>query len=229
MKRLGAIDKVLLFLLVPIWGFWFAISLYNLAHDRIGVLPIVVSAPTIANPYPVVRGFQYEPWGNLKIGDRLLRIGREDLRGVWPIGLFSRVQKEMDPRLRVSIVFDRDGQRHQELVTLFQVPFPWQATPVTVLYTVLAILLIIRAPASRLIRVVFVVLMADAFLEVFYCFAPIGLFAVNYAWAAVAFACMVVGGPLSLTAVILFPEHIGSTNAHLPKWPWFFAVAGPIE
>jgi hypothetical protein len=77
-KRLRPLDRALLFILVPLWGCWFALYLNNLSRGRVGFLPIVVSVPENPNDYPRVRGFWGEPWGNLKIGDHLVRIGGEN-------------------------------------------------------------------------------------------------------------------------------------------------------
>jgi hypothetical protein len=53
-KRLGLIDRVLIYTLVPIWAFWFAIYLNNLARGRVADIPLDVSVPQGPNGYPTL-------------------------------------------------------------------------------------------------------------------------------------------------------------------------------
>jgi class 3 adenylate cyclase len=224
-KRLRPLDRALLFILVPLWGCWFALYLNNLSRGRVGFLPIVVSVPENPNDYPRVRGFWGEPWGNLKIGDHLVRIGGENLRGVWPVGFFARAFKETEAAHRVPVVFMRAGRRYESVLSRRPDPFPWEAIPITVSSVAIAVLLLLRKPGSRLARTIFLDSMAVSFL-----FTPFnaGSPALTYAWAVISFVCTLVQFPLALKALFLFPEEDTPAATSLPAWPWLFAVAGPI-
>jgi class 3 adenylate cyclase len=230
MKRLGLIDRVLIFTLVPIWAFRFALYLNNLAHGRIAYIPIDVSVPQGPDDYPTLIGFwggvpREGPWGGLEVGDRLLKVGQADLRGVWPVGFFARVYKETDASLHRPLVFMRAGLRHKTVLSLKADPFPWVWAIINVSFVGLAILLILRRPNSRLIRSLFLTTMVLSFGLI--PFSP-GALALTYLWAGFVFVSGLVVLPLGLRLAYLFPEDARLVNARLPKWPWVFAIAGPI-
>jgi hypothetical protein len=150
--------------MVPLWGFWFALYLNNLARGRIGFLPIMASVPEHADKYPTVRRFwDNKPWGGLKLGDELIRVGREDLRGVWPIGLLGREFKEADALLRIPVVFVRAGHRQETFLSLRREPLPWRLVPLAISFAAVSVLLLLQKPGSRLIRAIFLALMTMSF------------------------------------------------------------------
>jgi hypothetical protein len=163
-RRLGAIDRALIFTLVPVWGLWFALYLNSLANRRVADLPIDVSAPS-SEGYPIVLGYwpSDEPWGNLRIGDQLIRVGREDLRGVWPLRLYFLAFQEADSSLHVPIVLMRAGERRYEVLSLREHPLPWKEIPITLSIVATAVLLLLRRPGSQLIRSIFLTSMAVSF------------------------------------------------------------------
>ncbi len=116
MRRLGLIDRALIFTLVPIWVFWFGIYLNNLARGRVTYIPLDVSVPQGPNNYPTLLGFWEVPLGGLQVGDRLLKVGQVDLRGVWPVGFAARAHKETDASLHLLLIFMRAGLRHKTLL-----------------------------------------------------------------------------------------------------------------
>ena len=229
MRRLGGVDRALLFTLLPIWAFWFALYLNNLARGRVAVLPIQVSAPQIPDDYPTVLGFWDVPWGGLQVGDRLLRIGQADLRGVWPVGFVAREYKEADASLRVPLIFLRAGLRHETVLSLRAVPFPWVWAVINVSFVGFAILLLLRKPNSRLICAHFLMMMVLSFLFIPFAAgtrgAPLALTYLRYCFAFVSASIVL---PLVLRLAYLFPEEAIPVDARLPKWPWLFSIAGPI-
>jgi hypothetical protein len=159
-RRLGLIDRALILTLVPIWVFWFALYLSNLAHGRVANIPLDVSVPQRPNDYPTLIGFwdgvpREGPWQGLEVGDRLLKVGRADLRGVWPVGFHARVYRETDTSLRLPLSYMRAGQHYETLLLLKRDPFPWVWAVINVVFVGFAILLILRRPNSRLMHAVF--------------------------------------------------------------------------
>jgi class 3 adenylate cyclase len=233
-KRLGLIDKVLIFTLVPIWAFWFGLYLNNLARGRVAEIPINVSVPQDPNSYPILLGFWYGvprsgPWEGLKVGDRLLQVGQADLRGVWPIGFPARVYEATDASLHLPLVFMRNGRRYETVVSPISHPYPWVAAIINISFVGFAILLILRRPNSRLIRAVFIMTMVVSLR-----FIPFGLGPraasqmLTYLMAFFSLASGLITLPLVLRVTYLFPEEKTAATLHLPKWPWLFAIAGPI-
>jgi class 3 adenylate cyclase len=233
-RRLGLIDRVLIFTLVPIWAFWFVLYLNNLAHGRVADIPFNVSVPQSPNDYPILTGFWFGvprggSWQGLQVGDRLLKVGQEELRGVWPIGFHARVYKETDASLHLPITFTRADRRYQIAVSLKTVPFPWVPAVINVFFVGFAILLILRRPNSRLMRGIFVMTMVLAYFFIpFAAGARTAPLALTYVMAGFFFVCDVFVLPLVLRVTHLFPEDAIPPNARLPKWPWLFAIAGPL-
>jgi len=228
-KRLGLVDRAFIFTLVPIWAFWFALYLNNLARGRVAAIPLHVSAPQGPDDYPILLGFWDVPLGGLQVGDRLLKVGQADLRGVWPVGFAARAHMQTDASLHLPLIFIRAGLRHQTLLSLRADPFPWVWAVINVSFVGFAILLILRRPNSRLIHATFLMMMVVSFL--FIPFSPgvrAAPLALTYLWAGFVFVSGLLVLPLVLRLTYLFPEDIISVNARLPKWPWVFAIAGPI-
>jgi class 3 adenylate cyclase len=223
---LGVIDRALVFTLLPIWAFWFALYLNNLARGHIAALPIRVSVPETPDSYPTVLGFWNVPWGGLQVGDRLLRIGEADLRGVWPVGFLARVYSETDATLKVPLVFLRDGRRHDALLPLSPTPFAWVFAVVTISFVGTGLMLLLRKPNSELTRGAFMMGIVISLL-----LTPRGVptpIAQTYIRYGLRFLCWLVVLPLVLRETFLFPEQPAS-EVRLPKWPWLFAIAAPID
>src|SRR6516165_8482710 len=142
-RRLGAIDRALIITLVPVWGLWFMLYLNSLANGRVADLPIDVSAPS-REAYPAIVGYWPgdEPWGNFRIGDQLIRVGREDLRGVWPLRFYFLCYQEANASLRVPVVLMRAGQRRYQVLSLRPHPLPWKEIPITLSSVAIAVLLL---------------------------------------------------------------------------------------
>jgi class 3 adenylate cyclase len=232
-KRLRPLDRALLFILLPLWGLWFALYLNNLARGRVAAVPLGVSVPQGTDDYPTLIGFwggvpRRGPWRGLEVGDRLLKVGQADLRGVWPVGFFARANKETGASNRLQLLFMRAGLRRKTLLSLKADPFPWVWAVINVSFVGYAILLILRRPNSRLIRAAFLTSMVLSFR--FIPLSPGGAapLALTYLWAGVNFVSALIVLPLILRLTYLFPEEAVPVNARLPKWPWLFAIAGPI-
>ena len=234
MRRLGPIDRALIFTLVPIWAFWFALYLNNLARSRVADIPIDVSVPPGPDDYPTLLGFwggvpRGGPWGGLQVGDRLLTVGQADLRGVWPVGFVARVYKETDASLHLPLIFMRAGLRHKSQLSLKTDPFPWVWAVVNLSFVGFAILLILRRPNSRGIRAIF--LMTMVFSLRFMPFAPgptAAPLALTYLMLGFNFVSALIVLPLVLRVAYFFPEDAIPVKVRVPKWPWFFAIAGPL-
>jgi len=228
LRSLGAIDRVLVLTLLPIWAFWFALYLNNLARGRDGVLRIWVSAPQTPDGYPIVLGFRNDLAG-LQVGDRLLRIGQADLRRVWPVGFIARLYVEADAAHNVSLTFLRDGHRRDALLPLSHTPFPWVPAVVTISFVGTGLMLLLRKPNSQLTRGAFLMGIVISFLFTPFRGAPLAPTALTYIRYVLVFLCWIVVYPITVREMYLFPEQPTQTEVHLPRWPWLFAIAEPIN
>ena len=90
MRRIEAVDKALLAILVPIWAVCFLLSARSVFEHR-AYSSVYVSAPENGSAYPTLSAFEVDGQASgLRVGDRLLRVGEADLRGVGPLGFFLR-------------------------------------------------------------------------------------------------------------------------------------------
>ena len=110
MRQLRPMYRVLLAVLLPLWAACMVLHLQVSIRGRMPSLtllePWVVSAGDDA--YPVVRGFRpgAQVWSEqLAAGDRLLRVGEADLRGVGAVGLLARTLEQAGPDFRARLTF----------------------------------------------------------------------------------------------------------------------------
>jgi len=171
-----------------------------------------------------------EPWGNLKVGDQLIRVGRQELRGVCPLRFYFLSYQEVNSSLQVSVVLVRAGKRHHEVLSLKPYPLPWKDIPITLSFVATVVLLLLRRPGSRLMRFLFLTSLTVSFLVTPFEFnrAPIAPIVLTYAWAALSFVSSTIWAPLSLRTALLFTEQGPRASIRLPWWPWLYVVNGPV-
>ena len=148
MQRLQPFDIALLALFVPLWLFCFALYWSNIANSRLARIPLFVQAPTSAEDYPTIQAFGpgtgAEHLG-FALGDRLIRVGEADLRGVGPFGFIARMY-EQAINLQTSVTFSRNGVTDTRLVTLQRHLFPWRTLLLSLGFAVTAIAVLMRRP-----------------------------------------------------------------------------------
>jgi hypothetical protein len=143
---------------VPLWLACFALDLESQVEGRSLVL-LGLSVPD-AHGYPLLTG-EYAPIyasdpleaAGLRAGDRLLRLGQEDPRGVGTLGLMAR-SAEMGTR-GASVVYERHGERDTARipgspVSIFRV---WLATSFA--FAAAALFVMLRARPSPTVRAAF--------------------------------------------------------------------------
>lgn len=227
MRRLRAIDIVVLLLLAPAWLLCFALSLHRVIHDRLAWASVFVSRSANVDDYPIVSGFWLDggmEQGGLVLGDKLVRVGDADLRGVGPFEFVVRVYESVNEELRFTVSFLRGESAQEAILRLRRIGFPWRLLPLSLGFAVVAVLALLQAPSPRLARTFFLAGMTYS-LYWAYCFGG-GLRALTYLWAgifSIASFCMF---PFWLRTILLFVEEIAPTGKRLPLWPWLFSVYG---
>ena len=116
--------------------------------------PSVLFAPgDAADPYPTVGAFRIElddPNPVLEIGDRVLRIGSVDARGLGFIRAHAVANGEADERGVVEVRVERDGNQRTLPIQLTGPPLPWNRIPASILFVATAVIVLLRgSPASR--------------------------------------------------------------------------------
>jgi class 3 adenylate cyclase len=163
MRRLDSRNLALLAVFVPAFAVAFALHVQQVFTTGLGEPGFYVSNPRAPEVYPRVRGFRREQAGGseaIRIGDRLLRVGTVDLRGVGHIRLDAIAIREAGRDGRFEVQLERDGVAHSVVATLARSPVPWVRIPVLLSMTLVAIFVLLAAPASSHPRLFFVAAMA---------------------------------------------------------------------
>ncbi len=228
MRRLLPLDKALLLVLVPLWGLCFVLYLDDLARGRLAWVPLAVARdaaggyPTMRGPTGLGRGWDA---GDVRIGDRLLRLGDTDLRGVGQIGFVARAYQEAYPDLRVRVSLTRDGRPVDTWLILRPLDFGWRLSVLTLPFVVMAVLIVVRLPGSALARAIFLATMVHAFHWTAFYGGPR---VQTYAALATFSLTACVGWPLALRLAWIFPEASVGARFREPTWVWMLALSGPI-
>jgi signal transduction histidine kinase len=148
------LDRWLIFGLLPV--VFLALGL----HARQAVLTGLALPPVFATPpgddgYPRVGGYPLEietAGSGLEVGDRLIRIGDEDLRGRGYAGFMALALEQAGLSLRAPLVFERDGQRLETTLEMRRMGNPWLRVPFLAGVALSMLLLLIRRPGTPLLQ-----------------------------------------------------------------------------
>jgi class 3 adenylate cyclase len=222
------LDAMLLVTLVPCWIAAFALHVRQVVTSRLAWVPVYVSRPAGPEGFPVVVGFRPESSPaktGLQLGDRLVRAGRADLRGVGPVGVVARMEEQADEFLRVAVAYERGERSGTVSLPLVPVEFPWRLIPLTLTFAVVGVLVLLRLPGSPLARTFLLAALSFSFQWTFFFGGPR---IQTYAWTAVLAVSTLLTFPLILRVPMLFPPEVASESGRLPRWPWIFSILGPI-
>ena len=224
-------EAALLAVLVPLWLTCFALHITEVVRGRLAWVPVFVSAPEQPGGYPAVQTFRpgaTTESGELAIGDRIIRLGQHDLRGVGPFGFVARVYAEAGPNLRVPVVFVRqpDNELRETVLDLIPVLYPWRTLPLTLGFMITGVLALGYEPRSPQARAYFLGSVAYSFHWTFF-FSDSQ--PQTYAWIIVFFFSSLCMWPLIFRAAMIFPEKATLAGTRTPRWPWLLAIYGPIS
>ena len=120
--------------------------------SRSGLAQLPVFAEWHPGDYPEVGHYRVETdssGSGLLPGDRLIRIGERDLRGVGHVGFDAIGLARTSPGSPVELEFERQGLR--QVVPLEARPHvrPWSRVPILLLIPAVCVLLLLRAPSGN--------------------------------------------------------------------------------
>ena len=161
----------------------------------------------------------------LRVGDRLLRVGEADLRGVGPLGFFLRFSEQAGSGRRVQVLFERDGELGEVSLPAGSLAILWPLLPVSLGFALVGVLGLVRARGA-LVRTGFCALLCTAIVFVSF-FGGGGLEGI--ASIGIHLLCTTLGGPLFLRSALLFPQGIAPASRFARAGPWLFAAFGPLE
>ena len=227
MSRLAPLDKALVLILVPIWVICFALGVRTAIQGG-AEHPLLGLSVEGADRYPALTG-QFAFIGDsslaqsgLRPGDRLVRVGDADLRGVGTLGFAWRSLEEAGREHNVLVVFERDGERLETFLGLNSrgaARRPLLAAAFALAAS--ALFLLLRAQPTSTVRAYFYLAM---------CWALTTPFHENrwefYAWLGLFVAASSLLLPLAFQFVFRFPDDLAPEGRWHRIWPWFFAVNG---
>ena len=228
MKALKPFDAFLLATVLPVWALWFAFLVWAGMGGRAPWIPLDVSSsdPT---QYPVV-AFVSPFWtgrGDLAVGDRLIQVGDEDLRGVGQLGLHARIREAAARSFSVPITIERTGER---LPRVIDVSYPWfrlypryapfratWATITGIFNGVAAIVVLVKGRGAPAARPLFLALLLCT---VPFNFWPVGPRTQTFLLIGFSFVASVVSPPCYLQAARL----LAGGERRWAWWPWLSAL-----
>jgi signal transduction histidine kinase/ActR/RegA family two-component response regulator len=161
-RRLATLDKLLLATLVPLWTAVFALHVRQVVLTGLAEPPVYAWESSDPDGYPVVGAYRPQLHGRetaLAIGDRLLRVGRVDLRGASYLRFFAATLAETDAALEVPLTFERGGERHTLMLAMRRPAIAWYWIPALLGTAITAVLVLLRAPDVAQARLFFAAVM----------------------------------------------------------------------
>ncbi|MBW2291440.1 MAG: hypothetical protein JRG94_03920 [Deltaproteobacteria bacterium] len=158
MRNLEALDKLLLAVLLPLWFTCLVFHIKEIRRTGFAEPPIYASASTEGERNPIVGGFRLERGRGgegLRLGDRLLRVGDTDLRGVGYIGFDAIALDEAGLALSTPLLIERDGVPRTVTLEMLPSGFPWYRVLPIVCWVLVSILILLRGKGSESSRLLF--------------------------------------------------------------------------
>ena len=224
MRRLEALDRLLLAILLPAWCVAVTLHVREVVRTGLVQVPIFAVPDLDSEGYPRVGGFRLErdsSGTHLEIDDRLIRVGDTDLRGAGYFGLDAATFDQAGESLKTRLLFERAGQRQETDLALRPSATPWARLPFSLSFALIAVLVLLSAPPSRATRYFFVGFLCFSLFETPFEGGPpaqtYAAYAIFYGFGPVAMFCLI-------RWVVLFPEELAPEHRLSAHWSWVGAV-----
>ena len=218
-------ELALLGFLVAIWVVCFALFVREGLHGGPPQTHLLVGPPDGADAYPIVArlrpGYRMAADG-VRPGDRLIRVGDRDLRGSMPWTVYARIYAAASGT-SVRVEHERDDHRFVSVEHLVGDGSPWRDAVVAFGFAFTAVLVLWRAPGSRMVRSFAAATLVWTLTWLRFQGPVVDQ---TYAYLAVRTIAGCLWAPLMLRAAFHFPEGAWPRDRRLPLWPWIFAVLG---
>jgi hypothetical protein len=119
-----------------------------------------VSPAVTPSEAPIVEGFlpEIENRGELRIGDRILRVGDVDTRGAGELGVSALTLGQARDG-EVAMEIERGGTRQSIVLSLVGLEVPWIRIPLLLGFAIVGVIVLLRSPGSTHTRLMFVAFM----------------------------------------------------------------------
>ena len=223
MPSLTREDRLLLGTLVPVFLVCFALHVQEVRRSGLAQLPVWALADPAGGP-PIVGGYRIETdstGSGLLPGDRLLRVGARDLRGVGHIEFDALALEAAGVGGEAPLVYERDGVRHETTIRARPRPYAWSRPLVVGIGALFAVVLVLRAPGRPDVqRLALAILGYGILMSQFYG---------GSAWQTrISLLVWNAGGPIVAFVLMrwawLFPAELPATSRAWWGWPWAGAL-----
>jgi class 3 adenylate cyclase len=227
LSRLRPIDRVLVLTLVPLWVVCFGLSIKTqLAGGGIAAIGLSVedhaSYPVVTGEFSVMHISSPLEASGLEPGDRLIRAGELDLRGLGTTSFMSTTRDASNSASFVALTYERDGHRRETRLPLVSVSLFRSRLAASISLAALVLFLLLRTEPSRMISTLFHCGLASAFTLTFFVAGPLEA----QLWVSAFVAGTSLTLPHALRFVQLFPGGRAPTGRWQLAWPWLFAAPG---
>lgn len=139
-------------LLLAVFAACLALHVREIRRTGLAQPPVYAVPGPAGDSYPRVGGLRLErgaDWDGLEPGDRLLRLGDVDLRGVGHVGFDAIALEQAGRRLETTVTFERAGVRRTMPLRMRPYAVPWHRIPLALSWVALAVAALAAAPRSR--------------------------------------------------------------------------------
>jgi len=230
LSRLAPLDKALVLIVGLLWFVCFGFGVRAVIHDGPDHPALGLSVEN-ASSYPVVTGafiisqYSSDPLAKtgLLVGDRLVRVGDADLRGVGTRGFSARTLDEAKGGLDVPLLVERDNERFETTLDLVPRTGRRPFLVASLALAASALFLLLRGRPTPMLRAYFGFAMCWALTIPFHS-TGLGF----YVWSGLLVAANCVLIPLIFRFLFLFPDEHEPEGRWHRVWPWLFAAQGPF-
>jgi class 3 adenylate cyclase len=226
LSRLAPLDKALVLILVPLWIVVFTLGVRTQIRE-VRNTAIAISVDD-ADSYPALTGvyldvfYDFDPLAEagLRAGDRLIRYGGVDLRGVDTRDLLALSSDEAVREPTVPLVFEREGERFETSIRTAPASVFRPLAAVSFAFAVSAIFLMLRAQPTPTVRAYFQFAMCHAIGPCIAVGSPLEVYAGLALWT---FANLFYHATM-IRFALLFPDSRMPKSPWHRIWPWIFAI-----
>lgn len=224
MRALPARDRRLLAILIPLWLGCLFLHVKQGLSGRLAWPGVQVAAAASTNELPEVVGFRGGFDGEasgLRVGDRIMRIGTIDARGLRPMMFVPYAMAQADAERRVRIAFLREQLPREATLVLKPFPSPWwRMIPFAASWAAVGLLILWRAARIHSARTMAYGAIGGSFT---YSYFYGGSVLLTQIWMVqLALVCTIVP-PLLQHAIQCFPDR-RPTGTWQRAWPWVYSL-----
>jgi class 3 adenylate cyclase len=227
MRRLRVPDLLMLASLTGLWSVCFVLHLSQVVNGRLAWIPVYVAAAPDPDSLPTVRALwpgRDAEAGALEPSDAIARVGPDSMAGAGALDFVRAVYARAEDG-RVSLVRVRGGEESLQSLELVRIARPWWKSLIGAAFALLGALAFWRTRGSRAGRAFYLGMTAYAFHWTDFWGGAPEVTTAGIASFAIATTLFM---PLALRVAAVFPEEIAPPSRRPPRWPWIFALNGPV-